>query len=188
LFTKCPTRVFYIWLDYRQIISSKEGLETTTTPNDDFVQVCSTCNVVELNTLFETWISRNVVNAVNLFLFPYSLTLSTYLCSQWAPNVQMNYFMFNWSVCRLLVLNRCWKPISHQMMIFVCYFDMQRSWTKNELWAVNNMKCRKWCKFFSPFNLIILTTYLCLQWAPNIHFMYFIFDWSIYRLLVLNRG
>jgi hypothetical protein len=84
-----------------------------------FVNVCSTCCVVERKTLFETWITINDVNGVNLFLLSYLITLTTYLCSQCAPIVQIKYFMFDWSIYRLFVLNRCWKRDSLEMMIFV---------------------------------------------------------------------
>jgi DNA-directed RNA polymerase subunit RPC12/RpoP len=81
--------------------------------------VCSTCSVVELKTRFETWITRNGLNGVNLFHLSYLITLTTYMYSQWAPNVQLNYFMFDWSLYILFVLNRGWKRDSLQMMIFV---------------------------------------------------------------------
>jgi hypothetical protein len=134
------------------------------------------------------WISRNVVNGVNLFLFCYLITLTTYLCSQCAPNVQIKYFMFNWSVYRLLGLNRCGKRNSPNNDIRTCLFDMLRSWTKNTVWAVNNKKCRKWCKLVSPFLFNNSYDLLGSQWAPNVQFSYVMFDWSIYRLFVLNTG
>jgi hypothetical protein len=67
-----------------------------------------------------------------------------------------------------------------------CLFDMQRSWTKNAFWDVNNKKWRKWCKFFLLSYLIILMPYLCSQGSPNVQIKYFMFDGSIYRLFVLN--
>jgi hypothetical protein len=84
-----------------------------------FVYVCSTWGTVELKTPFETWITRNDVNGVRLFKLSYLITLMAYLCSQWKPNVQIKYFMFDWSIYRLYVLNRAWKRVSLQIMIFV---------------------------------------------------------------------
>jgi hypothetical protein len=84
-----------------------------------FVSVCSTCSVVELKMGFETWITRNDVNDVYLCLLPYLITLMAYLCSQTAPNVLIKYFMFDWSIYRLFVLNTVWKHDFLQMMIFV---------------------------------------------------------------------
>jgi hypothetical protein len=84
-----------------------------------FVNVCSTCNIVEQKTRFETRITRNDVNGVNIFHLPYLITLMGYLCSQWAPDVQIKYFMFDWLIYRLFVLNRGWKPDPLQMKIFV---------------------------------------------------------------------
>jgi DNA-directed RNA polymerase subunit RPC12/RpoP len=69
-----------------------------------FVYVCSTCSVVKIKTHFETWIKRNDVNGVNLFLLSYLIILVAYLCSQTAPNVQIKSFMFDWSIYRLFVL------------------------------------------------------------------------------------
>jgi hypothetical protein len=42
-----------------------------------------------------------------------------YLCSQWTPNDQHNYFMLDWSIYTLFVLNRGCKCESLQIMIFV---------------------------------------------------------------------
>jgi hypothetical protein len=84
-----------------------------------FIAVCLTCSVVEQKTRFETWVTRNDVNGVNLFLLPYLITLMAYLYSQWAPNVQIKYFMFDWSIYSIFVLNTVWKHDSLQMMIFV---------------------------------------------------------------------
>jgi hypothetical protein len=86
-----------------------------------FVYVCSTCSVVELKTRFQTCKARNDVNGVSLFHLFYLITLMSYLCSQWASNVQIKYFVFDWSIYRLFVLNRGWKRDSLQIMIFV-YF------------------------------------------------------------------
>jgi hypothetical protein len=45
---------------------------------------------------------------------------------------------------------------------------MQRSWTKNAFWDVNNKKWPKWCKFLLLSYLITLRAYLC----HNGHQMY----------------
>jgi hypothetical protein len=111
--TKFRNQVFYVWLVDLQTICIKYELETW------IVYVCSTCSAVEQKTGCEPWITRKVVNSVNLFHFSYLISLPAYLSSQWAPNVQIKYFMFDWSVYRLLMINRGWKRDSHQMMIFV---------------------------------------------------------------------
>jgi hypothetical protein len=36
--------------------------------------------------------------------------------------------------------------------------------------------------------LITLMVYVCSQWTRNVQMKYCMFDWSIYRLFVLNRG
>jgi hypothetical protein len=68
---------------------------------------------------FGTWITRNEINGVSLFHLSYFINLMAYLCWQRTPNVQIKYFMFDRSICRLFVLNRGRKRDSHQMMIFV---------------------------------------------------------------------
>jgi hypothetical protein len=115
--------------------------------------VSSTCSVVELKTLFETWIERSDVYGVYWFHFSYLITGLVYLCSQWAPLVQIKYFMFYWSIYKIFVLSKAWKRYSLQVIIFVflCLLDMQRIWTKNAIWNLNTMKWSKWCIYVSPF-------------------------------------
>jgi hypothetical protein len=84
-----------------------------------FVNVSSTWSIVELKTRFETWITRNDVNGVSLYHCSYLITLTAYMCSQWTPNFQMKYFIFDWSIDRLFVINRARKPDPLQVMIFV---------------------------------------------------------------------
>jgi hypothetical protein len=117
---------------------------------------------------------------VSLFHLSYLITLTAYLCSQWTPNVQMKYFMFDWSIYRLLVLNRGWKRDPLQIMIFVyVWFDMRHSWTKNAFRDMNNKKWRKKCKLVSPFlfyntyGLPVLTT---VTKSPNQVFWFSLLD------------
>jgi DNA-directed RNA polymerase subunit RPC12/RpoP len=84
-----------------------------------FAYVCSTCSLVELNTRFETWTTRNDVKFLYFPHLSYLITRTAYLGSQWAPYVQIKYFILGWSIYRLLVLNRVWIRDSVQMMIFV---------------------------------------------------------------------
>jgi DNA-directed RNA polymerase subunit RPC12/RpoP len=84
-----------------------------------FVYVCSKCSVVELKTRLETWNARNDVNCAYWFHISYLITVLAYLCSQWAPFVQIKYCMLDWSIYRQFVLNMGWKRDSLQMMIFV---------------------------------------------------------------------
>jgi hypothetical protein len=113
----------------------------------------------------------------------------SYLCSQRKPNVQIMYFVFRWSIYCLFVLNTAWKRYSLQMYVVrKCFLDMKHGSTKNAFWDVNNKKWRIWCKFVSPFlfnNAYGLPVLIMDTKCPNEVFM---FDWSIYRLFVLNRG
>jgi hypothetical protein len=111
-----------------------------------------------------------------------------YLCSQWEPNVQIKYFMFDCSIYRLFVLNRGCKLDSLSKEWYSnCFFDMNHSWTKYAFWDVYNKKWRKWCKFALPFffsnnyGLPVLT--MDTKCTNQVFYV-----WSIYRLLVLNRG
>jgi hypothetical protein len=119
----------------------------------------------------ETWITRNDVNGVILFHIPYLKTLMAYLCSQWAPTVQIKQFKFVWSFYRLFVLNRTWKRDSLQMMIFL---NVSSKWRIVEIetsfvtWLTRND-----VKGFYIINLISSL---------------FMFVRSIYRLFVLNRS
>jgi hypothetical protein len=118
-----------------------------------FEIVCSTWSMVEVKTLFETWVKRNDVKCVSLFHLSYLIILMVYLCTQLTSNLQINYFMFDWSIYRLFVLNWAWKHDSLQILLFVriWFLDMKHRWNKNAVWDVNNKKWRKWWKFVKPF-------------------------------------
>jgi hypothetical protein len=105
-----------------------------------FLYVFSTCRAVDLKTQFVTWIERSDVNGVYWFHFPYLITLLAYLCSQMARLVQIRYFMFDWTIYRIFVLNYAWKRYSLEMLIFVCLYDMQPRWLKTRfrIWIAWN--------------------------------------------------
>jgi hypothetical protein len=154
-----------------------------------FVSVSLTLSLVELKTRFETWLTRNDVNAVSLFHLSYLTTLMVYLCPQRTPNVQIMCFMFDWSIYRLFVLNTGWKRDCLQIIIFVyvCY-----------TWGMFELKTRfESCITRIDVNglslihrsyLTTLMAYQCSQRTPNVQIMYFMFHWSIYRIFVLNTG
>jgi hypothetical protein len=142
-----------------------------------------------IKTLYETWIKINDVNGVCFFYHPYLITLMAYLCSQRPPNVQIKYVMFDWSIYRLFVLNMVRKLDSFQMNVFVycsstwsmlqlktCF---EASITRNDAYGVSLIHLSY---------LITLLAYLCSQWTLNAQINYFMLDWSIYTLFVLNRG
>jgi hypothetical protein len=104
----------------------------------------------------------------NFFHLYYLITLTVYLCSQWTPNVQINYFMFYWSIYKLFVLNRCGKRESLHIMIFVYVCST---------WSIVERKTRFWtliirndvnCVFFNIFYLITFMAYLCSQRTPKV--------------------
>jgi hypothetical protein len=70
---------FYFWLVHLQAICAKYGLETWFPPNDDIRIFCSTCSVVEVKTLFETWRARNDVIGVYWFHLSYLITVLAFL-------------------------------------------------------------------------------------------------------------
>jgi hypothetical protein len=151
------------------------------------VYICSTWSIVELKTRFDSWITTNDVNGVNLFQFSYLLTIMAYLCSQRTPIVQIKYFMFYWSIYRLFLLIMGWKHNSHQMIIFVNYCS---TWSMGELkkpfetWITRNDV--NGVSLFHLSYLITLMAYLCSQWTPNVQLKCFMFDWFIYRQIWLN--
>jgi hypothetical protein len=65
---------------------------------------------------------------------------------------------------------------------------MQNRWTKNAIWNLKNKKWPKWRKSVSPF--LFNNTYglRVLTMDTKCPKQVFMFDWSIYRLFVLNRG
>jgi hypothetical protein len=73
--TNCPSQVFYVWLVDLQSICAKYRLEHDSLEIMILVYVCSTSSVVELKTLFETWIARNDVNGVYWFHLSYLITV-----------------------------------------------------------------------------------------------------------------
>jgi hypothetical protein len=158
-----------VWLVDLQIICRKNGLETWISPIHD-IRICLfDMQRSWIKTRFETWITRNDVNCVCFLHLPNLLTPTAYLGSQWAPNIQIKYFMFDWSIYRLLVLNRGWKRDSHQMMIFV-YVSSTCSVvelkTRFETWITRNVV--NGVNLFQLSYLITLTTYLYSKWAPNV--------------------
>jgi hypothetical protein len=96
---------------------------------------------LKLKRHFETWITRNDVKGVSLFNLLYFVSLMAYLCSQRSINVQINYFMFDWSIYRIFVRNRDWKRDFLQIMIFVydcstcCIVELKTSF---ESWITMN--------------------------------------------------
>jgi hypothetical protein len=152
-----------------------------------FVFVSSTWSIVEQKTRFVTWMTRNDVNGVSLFLLSYLTTFMAYQCYQRAPNVQIMYFMFHCSIYRLFVLNTCWKRDYHQMMIIVNVYskcNMVELKTSFETWiTINDVNG---VSLIHLSYLITLMAYLCSHWAPKVQIKYFLFDWSIYRLFVKN--
>jgi hypothetical protein len=154
-----------------------------------FVYICSTWSVDELKTRFETWITRNDVNGVNLVHLSYLITPMACLSSQRSPIVKIKYFMLDCSIYILFVLNTGWKRDSIQMLIFVKVCTTWRlvqlkttfetSITRNDIYGLS---------LFHLSYLITLKAYLCSQRTPNFQIRFFIYAWSIYRQFVLNRG
>jgi hypothetical protein len=109
------------WSIYRLFVLNTSWIRDSLQLNI-FVNVCTTCSMVELITHLETLITRIDVNGVSLFHLSYLITLMAYLCSQRTPKVHIKYFMCVWSIYRLFMLNSDWKRDSFQMMIFVNVF------------------------------------------------------------------
>jgi hypothetical protein len=111
------------------------------------------------------------------------------VCLQWTPNVQIKYFMFDWSIYGLFVLNRAWKRDSLKIMI-VLYVCPTCSVVKLKIWF-ETWKARNDVNGVSLFHLsylITLMAYIRSEWTPNVQIENFLFDCSFYTLFILNRG
>jgi hypothetical protein len=79
-----------------QTICAKYGLETWFTPNDDIRNCLLDKKHGSTKTAFWDVNKKNDMNGVSLFHISYLITPMAYLCLQWAPNVQIKYFMIDW--------------------------------------------------------------------------------------------
>jgi hypothetical protein len=96
--------------------------------------------------------------------------------------------MFDWSNYRLFVVNRGWKLVSLEIMIFVYVastWNLVELKTRFETWVKRNDV--NGGSLFQLSYLITLMAYLCSQ-LTSVHIMYLMFDWSTYRLFVLNNA
>jgi hypothetical protein len=117
---KCPNKLFYVWLVYlNRLLVQNTGWERDSLQMMMLVNVCSTWRMVHIKDAFSYVNNKKWRKSVSLFHVSYLITLMAYLCSQWTPNAQIKYFMFDWSIYRLFVLNWAWKRVSLQIMIFV---------------------------------------------------------------------
>jgi hypothetical protein len=177
--------------DCRSTKCSKYGLETWLTPND-VIRIC-------LFDMQRSWSKNEIWDLkwskwciyVSHFLINnhFGAGHEVYICTPWAPNIEIMYFMFDWSTYRLFVVKTGWKRKSLQIIIFiyVCLTcSVVELKTLFETWITwNDVNC----VYFLHFSyLITLTAYLGSQWAPKFQIKYFIFDSLIYRILVLNSG
>jgi hypothetical protein len=154
-----------------------------------FVYICSTWDIVELRTRFLDVKNKKWCKCCK-YVSPFLLiTVMAYLCSQWTPYVQIKYFMFHWSIYRLFVLNRGWNRDSLQIVILVyvcstCSVVVLQKRFEN--WKATNDV--NGVSLFKLSCLIRLMAFLRSNWTRDVYIKYFMFDWSIYRLSVLNTG
>jgi hypothetical protein len=191
----CPQRKQDVQIKFFMFDSSIYGLfvPNTSCKRDSlqmmiFVIICPTLSIVELKTLFFSLINKNEVKRVSLLHLCYLIILMIYLCSQWTSNLQIKYFMFDWSINRIFVLNRAWKRDALEKLLFVYV---------SSTWSIGELKTcfeawitRKDLNGESLLHLSYLVTlmaYLCSHTSPKVQIKYFMFDWSIYRFLVLFR-
>jgi hypothetical protein len=133
------------------------------------VNVCSTWSMVQLKTRLETWITLSDVNSERFLHLSYLITLMVYLRSQRTPNVQIKYFMFDWSIFTPFVLNRGWKRDPLQIMIFVyacSTWSILELKTRFKAWiTINDVNG---VSLFHFSCLIKLISYLCSQCTRNV--------------------
>jgi hypothetical protein len=117
--TKSPNLVFYVWLVDLQTICAKYRLETWFSGNDDIrIRLFDMRHSRTKNAFWDVNIKKWRIWCKFIQLY-YLITHMAYLCSQWTSNVQIKYFMFPWSICRLFVLNGGLRSVSLKIMIFV---------------------------------------------------------------------
>jgi hypothetical protein len=188
--TKCPNQVFFVSLVDLQNICAKYGLETWFYPNA-LIRKClldmkygSNKNAF-WNVNKEKW--RIWCKFVSPSLFNKTYRWPMLTKDTKCPNKL--YFVRLVDLHTLFVLNRGWKRDSLQMMIFayVC-----STWSIVELKpSFETRITRNDVNGVSLFNLpylIKLMAWQCSQRTPNVHIKCFMFDWSMYRLFVLNRA
>jgi hypothetical protein len=153
------------------------------------VYVCSTFSVVELKTRLEKKKKKNDLNGGSLIHIFYLISLMACLSSQQTPNVKIMYFMFDWWIYILFVLNTGLETwFSPNVNIRKCLLDMKHSSTKNVFWGVNNNKWRIWCMFVLPFlfnNTYSLSVLTKDTKFPNQVFYVCLVD---FQTILLNRG
>jgi hypothetical protein len=148
--TKCQNKVFFIWLVDLQTVLNR-AWKLVLFQIMLFVYVCSTWDIVELKTRFETWITRNDLNGDSPFTLYFNNTYGLPVISM--DTKCPNKLFYVWLVdlqktCAKYGLETWFSPNVH---IPKCLFDMKLGSTKNTFCVVNNKKWRKWCKFVSPF-------------------------------------
>jgi hypothetical protein len=143
--TKCPNQYFMFDCSIYRLFVLSRGWKRESFQIMIFEYVCSTWIIVELKTHFQTSITRNNLNGVSLFHLSYLITLMAYQCTHRTLNVQIKYFMFDWSINRLFVQTTCWKRDDD---ILKNLLDMKHGWMKNAFWDVNNKIWRKGCVCF----------------------------------------
>jgi hypothetical protein len=167
--TKNSNQVFYVSLVIYRLLVIIRAWKRESLQIIIFVYICSSWNIVELRTRFETCITRSDVNGVRLFHLSYLITLMAYLCSQWTLNIQIKYFMFDWSIYRLFVLNNGWKCDSLKIKRLVyhcstcCIVELHKrfeTWNaRNDVNGVSTFLLSYWTT---------LMAFLRSQWTPNV--------------------
>jgi hypothetical protein len=117
--TKYLNQVFYVWLTNLQITCPKYGLVTCYTPNDDNSNCLLDMKHGSIKVAFCFVYKKEWRKWCKFVSLSYLITLVVYLCSQWTPNVQIEYFIFDWSIDKTFVLNKAWNNDYLEMMIFV---------------------------------------------------------------------
>jgi hypothetical protein len=184
--TNCPNDVFHVWLVVLQTICAKHGLETWLSPNEGIRNYLLDMKHGSPKKVFwdknnRKW--RKWCELVSPFLFNNTYGLPVFTMDTKCPNL---YFMFDWSIYRLFVLRRGWKLESFQIMLFEHVCSTWNSWTKDAFETSITRNDVNGVKLFHLSYLITLMAYLCTQRTPNVQIKYFMIDWSIYRLFVLN--
>jgi hypothetical protein len=137
-------------------ICSKYCLETWCSPNDD-IRIC----LLDMQRSwtkkhFLSWIARNDVYGVYWFNLPYIITVLRWSLRWNVLTIDTNcrnQILYFWLVNIQIICTKygleTWFPPNEDIRKYLLH--VQRSWTQNASWNLNNKKLRNWCKFVSPF-------------------------------------
>jgi hypothetical protein len=137
--TKCPNQVYNVWLVDLQTICAKYGLKTWFSPIDDIRKCLLDIKHGSNENAFRDVINKKWCKFVSPVLFNNTYALPALTKD---TKFQIKYFIFDWLIYRIFVLNRSWKSDSLQIMTFVYIcstWSIVEIKTRFETWIKRNV-------------------------------------------------